>query len=187
MAIRSLKTGSFSRSTQVGNPIILPGDYESIATVTVGAGGSSSISFSSIPQTYTHLQVRATSLAPALTSGLLYFNGGAGTYAWHELKGNGATASATAGTSTNILYNTYNQSSTASYTGGAIIDILDYTNTNKNKTIRVLSGSDANGSGSVFLRSGFSTDTSAITALGFIVSGGGNWAQYSSFALYGVK
>ena len=60
MAIRSLKTGSFSRSTQVGNSIILPGDYESIATVTVGAGGSSSVTFSSIPSTYTHLQIRFT-------------------------------------------------------------------------------------------------------------------------------
>ena len=33
--------------------------YESIATVTVGAGGSSSISFTSIPSTYKHLQIRA--------------------------------------------------------------------------------------------------------------------------------
>ena len=32
--------------------------YESIATVTVGAGGSSSISFTSIPSTYKHLQLR---------------------------------------------------------------------------------------------------------------------------------
>jgi len=176
--------GIYASSMQ---PALNASSYDSIATVTVGAGGTATVSLSSIPSTYKHLQVRITSLAPSLTSGLIYFNGGAGTYAWHELKGNGSSASATAGTSTNVLYSTYNETSTASYTGAAIVDILDYTNTNKAKTIRVLSGSDANGAGSVFLRSGVSSDTSAITSVNFIVSGGGNWAQYSSFALYGVK
>ena len=32
--------------------------YYQIGTTTVGAGGSSSITFSSIPATYTHLQIR---------------------------------------------------------------------------------------------------------------------------------
>jgi hypothetical protein len=32
------------------------GDFESIATVTVGSGGSAVISFTSIPSTYAHLQ-----------------------------------------------------------------------------------------------------------------------------------
>ena len=59
MAIRSLKTGQFSRSALVGNPVIMPGSYESIATVTVGSGGAASVEFTSIPSTYTHLQIRA--------------------------------------------------------------------------------------------------------------------------------
>ena len=37
----------------------VPGDYQSIATTTVGAGGAASISFTSIPATYQHLQIRA--------------------------------------------------------------------------------------------------------------------------------
>ena len=36
----------------------ITGSYESIATVTVGSGGSSYIEFTSIPGTYTHLQIR---------------------------------------------------------------------------------------------------------------------------------
>jgi hypothetical protein len=32
--------------------------YESIATVTVGGGGAATVAFTSIPATYTHLQIR---------------------------------------------------------------------------------------------------------------------------------
>jgi hypothetical protein len=32
--------------------------YESIETVTVGSGGSATVTFSSIPATYTHLQIK---------------------------------------------------------------------------------------------------------------------------------
>ena len=57
MAIRSLKSGTFSRSGMVGNPVIMPGSYDSIATATVGSSGI--VEFTSIPSTYTHLQIRA--------------------------------------------------------------------------------------------------------------------------------
>jgi len=57
MAIRSLKSGTFSRSGLVGNPVIMPGSYESIASAS-GTGSSGTITFSSIPSTYTHLQIR---------------------------------------------------------------------------------------------------------------------------------
>ena len=42
------------------NPFIFAagGDFESIATVTVGGGGAASIEFTSIPGTYQHLQIR---------------------------------------------------------------------------------------------------------------------------------
>jgi hypothetical protein len=38
------------------------GDYESIATVSVGGGGAADVEFTSIPGTYTHLQIRALSI-----------------------------------------------------------------------------------------------------------------------------
>jgi len=50
-----------SRSLLAGNTAYIPGDFQSISTVTVGAGGSSSITFNSIPSTYSHLQIRALS------------------------------------------------------------------------------------------------------------------------------
>ena len=160
--------------------------YESIATVTVGAGGSSTISFTSIPSTYKHLQVRLTSLTTSAVSTYAYFNTGSGTYSWHELSGNGSSAAATAGSSTNIFYVGYNASTTANYTGAAIMDILDYANTNKNKTVRILSGSDANGSGIVYFRSGLWQVTTAIDAIN-ITMGTGGFAQNTHAALYGIK
>jgi hypothetical protein len=71
---------------------------------------------------------------------------------------------------------------------GFVIDILDYANTNKYKTIRYLSGYDANGSGRVGLGSGSWRSTSAVTSItlqGLEYSS--NYKQYSSFALYGIK
>ena len=160
--------------------------YESIATVTVGAGGSSTISFTSIPSTYKHLQVRLTSLTTSAVSTYAYFNTGSGTYSWHELSGNGSSAAATAGSSTNIFYVGYNASTTANYTGAAIMDILDYANTNKYKTIRGLLGRDFNGSGQLELNSGLYQKTTAVSSIKFYL-GANAFKQYSHFALYGIK
>lgn len=67
-----------------------------------------------------------------------------------------------------------------------VVDILDYANTNKNKTIRVLAGVDNNGSGEVALNSGLWPSTSALNTIKILTTSG-NLNQYSSFALYGIK
>ena len=74
--------------------------------------------------------------------------------------------------------------------GAAIIDILDYTSTNKYRTTKVLTGYDDNSSGTVQLLSSLYKNSTAITSLTFAneySSLGYNLAEYSSFALYGVK
>jgi hypothetical protein len=159
------------------------GDYESIATVTVGSGGSSTITFSSIPATYAHLQLRIATVNS--TYGRLYFNNDttAANYRSHYLSGNGSAASA--GTYANVIYSPYDGSgSNDPYV--EIIDILDYGNTNKNKVIRQLAGLDKNGSGQVAFLSGLWLSTSAINEIDLVVNSG-NFAQYSHFALYGIK
>ena len=55
MAITSLKSGISTRSGMAGNTLIYPGSYESIASTNGSVGGAT---FTSIPQTYTHLQLR---------------------------------------------------------------------------------------------------------------------------------
>jgi len=188
MSIKSLKSGLYSNSVITGNAVILPGDFESIATTTVGSGGSATITFSSIPATFTHLQIRITYLqSVGSETGRLKINSDTGNnYAIHEIYGNGSSATAGASSSRGDLYATYATVNTASYSGGSIIDILDYANTNKYKTIRSLQGSDANGSGLVLFRSGLWQSTSAITTLTFTTANG-VFSQHSSFALYGIR
>jgi hypothetical protein len=67
------------------------------------------------------------------------------------------------------------------------MDILDYANTSKNKTIRMLSGNDRNGSGDIILISGLWASTSAINQIDLRLESAANFAQYSQFALYGIK
>ncbi len=55
----SVKNGRTEYSSFLaGNPAVTPPSYESIATAS-GNGSSATITFSSIPSTYTHLQIRA--------------------------------------------------------------------------------------------------------------------------------
>jgi len=178
---------------------LVTNNYSSISTVTVGSGGASSITFSSIPSTYTHLQIRGIAQSAATTfieDGKIQFNGDTGSnYIRHALMGNGASAAAYSTSSTGILVDAMvsgTVSGTANIFADSIIDILDYTNTNKNKTVRVLNGVDFNGApfsgngGRVTLTSGLWTNTAAITSI--TISGANfNLNQYSSFALYGIK
>lgn len=168
-------------------------DFEHIETQTVGAGGSTSITFSSIAGTYKHLQIRAVTRGTAAVTdqtNWLRPNNSTSTsdYAWHQLAGDGANASSYGVSGTNYLAVGQNpgSSQTANIFGAMVIDILDYASTSKNKTIRSLMGADYNGSGQVMLRSGLYIQTTAITSL-VLLTATGNWAQYSSFSLYGVK
>jgi hypothetical protein len=160
--------------------------YESIATVTVGAGGSSSVDFTSIPSTYKHLQLRSMCFGSVDDENLyIRFNSDSGSnYARHYLEGNGASASAsaTAPDTGGVFSNTSN--GTSPYV--SVTDILDYADTNKFKTLRSLAGRDKNGSGSIALRSSLWRSTSAVTSI-TILAGSGTLSSGSSFALYGIK
>jgi hypothetical protein len=171
-------------------------DYESIATVTVGAGGSSTITFSSIPSTYKHLQVRgitnSTSTADASDVIRLQINSNTSAYANHRLGGNGSVAfagGATGNTRIDIPRTAASGSGSSSLIYGAtVVDILDYTSTNKLHAIRVSNGFETNSQGQIYITSGFhTTDTAAITSLTFSLETGSNYRQYSQFALYGIK
>jgi hypothetical protein len=70
--------------------------------------------------------------------------------------------------------------------GSMVYDILDYNSTSKFKTARTLLGYDNNGSGAIFFTSGNWRSTSAITTV-TIYPNTGTFAQYSHFALYGIK
>ena len=169
--------------------------YESIATTTLSST-TASITFSSIPATYTHLQIRyfarGTSTAQDRDTNNVIFNSDSGSnYARHFLFGTGSSATADAAASTTGFYTGLSDTTTAisgsNIFGTGVLDILDYANTNKYKTVRILSGQDQNNtSGRIFLVSGLWQSTSAITTI-TIAPLVGSFVQYSSFALYGIK
>ncbi len=172
--------------------------YESISTVTVGSGGSSQIDFTSIPATFTHLQIRGLYIANNTDfSSVLRLNGSstANDYSEHTLAANGAGVEAQNDASVNptSMRIIYTQDVTTSPTV-FVLDILDYANTNKNTTFRVLAGVDSNGSGRVAFASGAWYQTSAVNQVsiysatgGYGSSLGSSFKQYSQFALYGIR
>ena len=165
---------------------ILSGSYESIATVTVGAGGQSTVSFTSIPSTYKHLQLRCSIMNTTTNNPRFTLNNDTigANYYMHSIYNNNPNVSTynEANNAGGIAF-AYNESTTSPT--ASITDILDYSNTNKYKTSRIMSGYDANGTGYIFYRSGLWMSTSAVNRID-ITSTGGNLAQYSSFALYGI-
>jgi hypothetical protein len=169
------------------------GDYESIATTTVGGGGAASVTFSSIPSTYTHLQVRMiarTNRAAGVDPMALTLNSDTGNnYSWHDMYGDGSGVYAEASTSTSNVkfYRAAGSTATAGIFGTVVLDILDYQNSNKYKTIRYLGGIDQNGSGEMFFGSGLWMNSAATTSITIAPFVGTSFSQYSSFALYGIK
>jgi len=168
--------------------------FYSIATQTVGSGGAVSVTFSSIPSTYTHLQIRAIARdGNSSQDGFwLRFNGDStsGNYYWHELYGNGssALAYAEAPSTVNFAGQIPSSSQASQIMGASIVDILDYSNVNKAKTIRALGGFDGNGSGQIGLLSGaWNNGNAAISSILIQNSAGVNFSQYTQFALYGIK
>lgn len=177
------------------------GNYESIAT-SVLSSGSAVVEFTSIPQTYKHLQLRCLSQTNRATYNQdeLYMdrvNGStAATTYGHRLHGSVDTT-ANPGSSSYSLYDgvmlSYISSSvSANVFGVTIVDILDYTNTNKFKTIMGFGGADTNGTASsyrpsVSLFSGYIPTTSAISSFRLRPSVGSQLNTYSHFALYGIK
>lgn len=164
------------------------GDFESIATTTLSTT-TASVTFSSIPATYTHLQVRITALGDTATGYdvTMRFNSDtASNYNWHRLYGTGSSALAQGSlTSVTSMYVAADAVRTT-YPFVSVIDILDYADTNKYTTIRNLNGFDQNGAGAVTLWSGLWRNTAAVNSIAITVAAN-NLAQYSHFALYGCK
>ena len=166
-----------------------------IRSYVVPSGGVASITFDNIPSTYSHLQLRLigkTDRAANLNSPYIRFNNiSSSSYWWHGIYGDGAAAYAEAsnGADTGVIIERFTGNTGATNMFGAgIIDILDYVNGNKYKTVRWLLGADVNGAGQITLGSGVWNSTNAITRIDFVQGyAATNFLQFTSVALYGVK
>jgi hypothetical protein len=181
-----------------GNPKATFPSYESIATYTIGSGGSAGVTFSSIPSTYSHLQIRAIvrssrNNGPSTDNlAIQVGNGGSvdtgANYSEHLLRGSGtAVISDPNPNASNLNYAVSpSTAATGSVFSAHVIDFLEYKNTNIYKTVRWLGGYDTNGGGFVYLASGNWRNTAAITDIK-VYFPGWNLLEYSSIALYGIK
>ena len=169
--------------------------YESIASAT-GTGSSGTITFSSIPSTYSHLQIRClarTDTGFANDYIQFRFNSDTGSnYTYHGIEGDGASAAGFGGTAQTIALTTNitGSAATANAMGTSIIDILDYASTSKYKTVRNLGGQDQNSvsnTGQIRLISNLWLSTSAINRIDLTSFRSANWTTSTTFALYGIK
>ena len=194
-AVNAIGTGTASTATSNYIPVTHdPSAYFPISTTTL-ATTASSITFSSIPSTYKHLQIRAISRSNGLNANLAWnanSDASNANYAAHFLRGNGSTVAMdpiTSGSANSFIISNEAviiSTDTSGVFGAVVIDILDYASTSKNKTTRALGGRDLNGSGAVTLSSGVWLSTSAINSITLYVING-SFVQNSSFALYGIK
>ena len=173
-----------------GNEAVYGGSFESIQTITVGATAVSSVTFSNIPQTYNHLQIRISARGNSGTADWGYFRANAAaTGSSHYLVGTGTTtvASAYVNSGQPLTLTFPGSTAAANIFSGNIIDILDYKNTNKNKTGRILGGTETGSSGRCELNSYLFSSTNAITSIEIVGWAVGSFVQNSTFALYGIK
>jgi hypothetical protein len=174
----------------VGNDAFLPGAMQLISTQVL-TSTASSVSFASIPQGFKHLQLRAVVRTTRASTGdefrMTYNSITTSSYSMHGLYGNGSSVTSFGfGNSTDVWIGEIpGASASPSETfGPAVLDILDYSSTVKNKTGRSLVGSTSHDR--IWLGSQLIRNTAAITSLQFY-PGGGAFAIGSRFSLYGIE
>lgn len=177
-------------SAASANLVTDTGSYFPLGEFTLAAA-QSSITFDNIPQTYKHLQLRYFARAGGSGGGeniYLRLNGNTtvSNYARHDLAGTGSSVIAQGGGSSDFYPTMVSGGQLANVYAGGIIDFLDYTNTNKNRTMRILNGFDVNGTGGwVGLSSMLYLSTTAVSSI-FMSNWANSFAAGSHFALYGV-
>jgi hypothetical protein len=197
-AVNATGNSPFSAASNSVIPTVPPANFTSLQTVTA-VGGESVLTFSSIPGTYKHLQIRgiSKSLSPYGVSGAVTrFNSDSGSnYSYHTLGTSGSapfnsgganqtsfqTDAFSVGTSGSTYNNMY---------GYIIYDFIDYASTTKYKTVRAEMGCETNTAGFTgyyYAMSGNWRNTSAITTITLSDSSGLLYAAGSTFALYGIS
>lgn len=167
----------------------MPNTMTLIQAVTVGSGGSSSITFSSIPTNYTDLLLyTSTRAATGANWALMSLNSAAdSTIDLKHMIADGNTVATQAYSSGRLTNNRSDFSAnTFSY---AKMYMPNYLNTSRNKSMAVLGAQTNNTSSrpSCFITSLKWNNNAAVNSIVFTVDGGGNFAQHSTAYLYGIS
>ena len=165
--------------------------FELIASSTVGSGGAASITFSSIPSTYTDLivQISGRSTVAQLGASLyMRFNGGSTTNTIRNIYGNGSSAASQTQSDAWSGIDVDGASASANVFANTQIYFPNYAgSTNKSWSAESVIENNAT-SAYCEMAAGLWANTAAITQIAFTIeNASGNWAQYSTAYLYGVK
>ena len=159
------------------------------STVTVGAGGASSIDFTSIPQTYTDLllvtSTRVQTLAYEGEGLVIRFNGATTNYTQKQLYGNGSTAASYSGTKIYAGRSTSNSATANTFSNNQCY-IPNYSGaTNKSLSTDGVNENNATAAGTD-LEAGLWSSTAAITSISLLPDAASTILQYSTATLYGI-
>lgn len=158
--------------------------YEPIATTTLGSN-STTIAFSSIPNTYTDLRlVLVGTVVTANTNIAFTLNGSTTGYSFTYLSGNGSTAKSSAATSAPAWYPTFENLGSTTIPCFYTLDIFSYAGST-HKSSLFTANQDQNGSGAILQGVGLWQNTNAITSI--TATQTSNFAIGTTATLYGIK
>lgn len=165
--------------------------YYLISSVTVGSGGSSTISFTSIPSTYTDLCL-VTSLRSSNSSSdvALQVNSISAGYSWRQIYGTGSSVSTDTlsnQSTLNRLGRSNPSTTTASIFSSNVTYIPNYAGALYKSFVTEGLYEDNATANRMALISGLMSNTAAISSITLTIDGGGNFVQYSTAYLYGIK
>lgn len=159
----------------------MPGTYEPIATTTLSSSGT--VTFSSIPSTYTDLILVVNGKATGNGQLSMRINGATSSYSTTSITGSGSTAGSTYENSTTYLQFGYYGYFDTTNQAMAIANIMNYANTSTFKTILATERNSATG---IDVSVGLWRSTAAITSIQTYASGA-NFAAGTIVSLFGVK
>ena len=171
--------------------------YELIASNTVGSGGASSVTFSSIPQTYTDLKVvfsLRSSNAAVDDATFLRFGSNSSidtgsNYSYKYLRGNGSSASSGSSSPQTFIYvgQGVANNATSNTFGNGEIYISNYTSSNYKSVSVDCVGENSGTLDYDSMIAGLWSNTSAVYQIYLYPENGPTFTQYSTFYLYGIK
>lgn len=186
--VSTLLSGSLSTPSAKGS-FIEPGDFYSIQSQVLGST-TGTVSFTSIPSTYTHLHLRTWASSSTQNADIfVQFNSDASSSNYDNIYW-GSNGSNTPGGATTALTGVYYglNATESGYPWVGVMDIQDYKNTSNFKNCINNSGSDRNNvsTGTLYHHGSVWKNTAAINRID-IIANAATFAVGSMFALYGWK
>lgn len=168
----------------------MPNTYTLIASSTVSSSTAANMSFSSIPGTYTDLLLKTSARTDGSSQNIkVTFNGSSSGYSERWVYGGGTSGTGSGSATTNgyfYIYYTTQSSDTANTFGNSELYIPNYAGSN-NKSVSEDAVEETNGNVVYMaLGAGLWSNSAAITSI-TLTPLGGNFTQYSTAYLYGIK